>query len=214
MKLTLKRYEISDDGTATISHLNTDDGYTCYTLEDTVREVTIDRSGLNPAQLARWVSTWKIAGRTAIPTGTYQIVIDRSPLFSKRATVRFWREVKEQVNIDIWTPHILNVPGFEGIRIHSGSIPDDTEGCVCPGRSHKSGDALVTDSRLAMGDLMPRFEKALGLERIPAPDSRIEGFLRYWAFGYKNVAKPEGIEITITNEFNTHGPSPVDGMDT
>jgi hypothetical protein len=71
----------------------------CFTLADVVREMP-----------GKPVSTWKLAGKTAIPTGAYQVIID----FSNR----FQRPM----------PHVLNVPGFDGVRIHSGNTAADTEG--------------------------------------------------------------------------------------
>lgn len=75
-----------------------------FTLEDAVREV----AGLP-------VAGWKKPGVTAIPIGRYRIIIDHS--------ARFNRDM----------PHVLNVPGFAGIRIHPGNTPVDTEGCLLLG---------------------------------------------------------------------------------
>lgn len=80
-----------------------------YTLEDVVREQRYqDGTLVDPAK-------WKIAGQTAIPAGTYAVVLDYS--------TRFGRIM----------PHILGVPGFDGIRIHGGNTAADTEGCILVG---------------------------------------------------------------------------------
>ncbi len=59
----------------------------------------------------------KVHGRSAIPRGRYQIVVTMSNRFGKEL------------------PLLLNVPGFEGIRIHPGNSSKDTEGCLLPGVS-------------------------------------------------------------------------------
>jgi hypothetical protein len=75
----------------------------------------------------------KIKHETCIPTGTYQVVIDMSQRFQKLM------------------PHILNVPGFDGIRIHSGNTEADTSGCILVGERH--GDKLI-NSRITFDRLM------------------------------------------------------------
>lgn len=70
----------------------------------------------------------KIQDQTAIPEGHYQVIINQS--------VRFQRLM----------PLLLNVPGFEGIRIHNGSDQFDTSGCILVGRNTIRGQ--LTDSKL------------------------------------------------------------------
>lgn len=75
-----------------------------FTVEDTLREV-----------LGQPVVKWKVPGKTAIPEGRYQIVMTQSTRFKRIM------------------PLLLNVPGFQGIRIHSGNTAEDTEGCIILG---------------------------------------------------------------------------------
>lgn len=69
----------------------------------------------------------KVKGETAIPIGTYKVSWTYSPRFNK------------------YLPLLNDVPGFEGIRIHSGNKAKDTEGCILLGRNTEVG--TVTNSR-------------------------------------------------------------------
>ena len=120
MKLTLERKEYQ---TYTAGSLFVDNVWLCYTLEDKVRDV-------------------KVYGETAIPYGTYDVVITMSNRFKKRL------------------PLLLNVPNFEGIRIHSGNTDKNTEGCVLVGMEN-GDDGYLGDSRTAMRKVMSELELAL-----------------------------------------------------
>jgi hypothetical protein len=94
------------------------------------------------------ITPTKIKGESAIPSGVYRVIINFSNRFQKHL------------------PLLLDVPGFTGIRIHSGNVAknrpdgtDDTEGCILLGTGRKDGE--VTNSRLAMSVLMPRIEEGL-----------------------------------------------------
>jgi len=82
----------------------------------------------------------KIPKVTAIPAGRYQVVITMSN--------RFKREL----------PLLVNVPGYEGIRIHPGNTDQDTEGCILPGRTR--GVDFVGESRLAFEGLFKEMRTA------------------------------------------------------
>lgn len=51
-----------------------------------------------------------------------------------------------------WLPLLLGVPGFDGVRIHSGNTPKDTQGCILVGQNRKKG--MVLNSRIAMEEIM------------------------------------------------------------
>lgn len=78
---------------------------------------------------------------TAIPQGKYPVEITYSPRFGKDM------------------PLIEDVPGFTGIRIHTGNTADDTEGCLLVGTS--TGTDRLYGSRDAYQMLYNRIDGAL-----------------------------------------------------
>lgn len=109
----------------TLGTLYVDGEFECFTLEDVVREI--------PEQA---VETWKTPGETAIPSGTYEVTVTNSAHFGRML------------------PLLLKVPGFEGVRIHSGNVAADTEGCILVGV--RKTDLEVLDSRLAFQSLFAK----------------------------------------------------------
>ena len=137
MKLTLKR--IAKKANYTIGKLYIDGTYFCDTLEDTDR-------GLDQSMDLETIHEKKIKGSTAIPTGTYRVTLNVvSPKYSKRSQYNF---CKGKV------PRLLDVPGYEGILIHIGNYPKDTEGCILVGKNTKVG--AVLDSTNTFRELYSR----------------------------------------------------------
>lgn len=113
MKLTLKRIALRP--TYTIGRLYIDGEYFCDTCEDKVRDT--NKNG--------WFDeSSKKYGLTAIPYGTYKVILSMSNRF-KRVL-----------------PLLLDVPEFSGIRIHSGNSADDSLGCILVGENKQVGKVL------------------------------------------------------------------------
>lgn len=117
MLIEVKRFEFKD--TYTVGKMYIDNIYECYTLEDVVRTGA------------------KVNGQTAIPTGTYNVIINHSNRFNR----------------DL--PLLENVPNFTGVRIHSGNTSANTEGCILVGTTW-SGKDFIGNSKVAFNKL---FEK-------------------------------------------------------
>lgn len=122
---------------STIGDMYFDGKYICKTLEDAWRDPN------NSGQLDE---EEKIFGETCIPTGTYRVVWTRSPRFGTE------------------TPEILDVPFYEGIRIHWGNFINDTLGCPITGLQY--GENVVYRSRQAYARMENRIKDALINEKI------------------------------------------------
>lgn len=125
MELTLHRkYRLSG---YTIGKLYINGDYYCDTLEDTDRGLTQDMD-------LETIQQTKVAGVTAIPTGRYRITLKvQSPKYSKKKT---YEKIKG------YLPRLLEVPGYQGVLIHIGNYPKDTEGCILVGQNTKKGAVM------------------------------------------------------------------------
>lgn len=85
-------------------------------------------------ELIRRFQARKVVGLTAIPEGSYPVVITKSPRFRR------------------WLPLLVGVPGFSGIRIHSGNMAADTRGCILVGENTIVG--RLTSSRATLTKLI------------------------------------------------------------
>ena len=123
MKLILTRHARRAD--YTIGGLEDENGKKiCDTLEPTWRDY---RGG-----------ELKIPKKSAIPEGSYRVVVTKSRRFQK------------------YLPLLVGVPGFEGVRIHAGNTSRDTEGCILVGQNLQVGKVLW--SRITLEKLMKLIE--------------------------------------------------------
>ena len=130
MQITVKRLYKTD--TSTIGELLIDGVFECFTLEDIERPV-------------------KIKAETAIPKGTYKVIINQSNRFKRLM------------------PLLLNVPNFEGVRIHAGNTNHDTEGCILVGQTRNKN--YIGQSRKAYEKLFKKMQaaKEISLETTSIP---------------------------------------------
>ena len=112
--IVMTRKEFLND--RTIGELILPDGTKFYTMEDKDR-------GISESDSVSKIKAIKVAKETAIPYGTYRIMLSYS------------------VKLKRYLALLLDVPDFRGIRIHKGSVPSSSSGCVCIGLS-KTGNKL------------------------------------------------------------------------
>ncbi len=118
MELLVQRKYFKDK--YTIGRFYADNMFLCATLEDPIR----DLKDLNHDGDFDEAGEGKIYGDTAIPCGKYKVILNHSPKLKRTL------------------PLLLDVPGFEGIRIHGGATNRNTEGCILVGDNKVKG-ALV-----------------------------------------------------------------------
>jgi hypothetical protein len=104
-------------GDYTIGSLYVNGEYFCDTLEDTDR-------GLTQSMSVEEIKRMKIPHETAIPTGTYRVIVNLSP--AKKRML----------------PRLIDVPGFSGILIHRGNTKNDSSGCILVGENKVKGKVI------------------------------------------------------------------------
>ena len=115
--------------------------------ESTIGELSIDNV-FECFTLEDAVRPVKIPGRTAIPAGTYEVAVTFSDKFQKLL------------------PLLMNVPNFEGVRIHPGNRPEDTEGCILVGTTKGPEPDFIGNSRAAFAELFPKIQAATAGEKV------------------------------------------------
>lgn len=121
MELLLVRDTFTD--TSTTGVLTIDGKDFGFALEDVDRGLTSDMP------LAE-IQQRKVKGKTAIPTGRYEVRATWSPRYGRMM------------------PEVCGVPGYKGIRIHSGNDAEDTEGCLLPGKT-RAKNRVYTSAKYA-----------------------------------------------------------------
>lgn len=88
----------------------------------------------------------KIKNVTAIPKGRYEVIISYSNRFKQLM------------------PLLLNVPNYEGVRIHWGNYSKDTEGCILVGSTKAVN--FIGNSVAQYKKLMTILQKTIKTEKI------------------------------------------------
>lgn len=114
----------------TIGDLYINDVWFCNTIEDKVRDLKCKED--------------KVYGETAIPEGTYKVVVNQSPKLKRKL------------------PLLLNVPYFTGIRIHKGVNEKSSAGCIIVGENKVKG--RVVNSEKYENELVRILEKEKDIE--------------------------------------------------
>lgn len=128
----------------TIGKLSIDGVYVCDTIEDKDR-------GLKQDTPIDKIKKDKVYGQTAIPSGVYNVTLDVvSNKFSQKPYFKALCGGK--------LPRLMNVPGFDGVLIHTGNDETDSYGCIIVGYNKVFGK--VIDSKKAFEKLYPILKKA------------------------------------------------------
>lgn len=127
-ELNLKRNVVAGKE-YTDGDLYIDNKWFAHVVEDKVR-----------AKPGEWKSELKLYSKTAIPYGTYLVLVTWSNKFQRQLT------------------GIFNVPDFEGIRIHNGMTERSSAGCLIISKKRLRPGVLQNDST-AMNELCKLVEE-------------------------------------------------------
>lgn len=125
MKIKVVRETFTEN--STIGSLYVNDVFFCYTLEDKDR-------GLMQTDSLLAIKAKKIWGKTAIPKGTYGMIVNKSPKLQRL------------------TPRILGIKGYDGVLIHRGNNANFSAGCILVG--YKKSVDCIMESTKAEADLL------------------------------------------------------------
>lgn len=150
MTIKIYRYEFNQNNT--IGKMFVNSMFFGYILEDKDR-------GLNDDMTIAEIKMRKLFGQTAIPSGKYEIILSYSNRFKKVL------------------PLLLNVKGFEGIRIHGGNTEADTLGCPLLGA--KRGDNKIFECAEINQKLISMLAKSLEKEKCFIEICRLKDSLNY-----------------------------------
>ena len=143
MELKVLRFSSQEDSTSGLLFLEGDLGlqFLCYTLEDEARAL-------------------KIKGETRVPAGIYEIKLRTEGGFHEKYKKRFPSIHKGML-------HIVDVPNFEWILIHTGNTDSHTAGCLLVGDSQENNiiikDGFIGKSTNAYKRIYPNIAKAIEL---------------------------------------------------
>ena len=120
MKLKVLRFSSQEDSTSGLLFLeeNSKLKFLCYTLEDEKRSL-------------------KVRGETRVPAGVYQIKLRTEGGHHERYTKKYGSMHKGML-------HIIDVPNFKWILIHTGNTDEHTAGCLLVGDTQQN-NVLVKD---------------------------------------------------------------------
>lgn len=121
----------------TIGKLYIDGQYFCDTIER--RDL-----GLRQEMTLQEILRIKVPGQTAIPYGTYRVLLSFSEKFERSL------------------PFLQDVPGFAGIMIHTGNTEKDSRGCIIVGENKAKG--MVLNSKKTMEKLLARLRGQTNIE--------------------------------------------------
>lgn len=116
-----------------------------YTPKSTIGELSIN-DRFECFTLEDRIRAAKVRETTAIPHGNYEVVVTWSNRFKRPL------------------PLLMNVPNFEGVRIHTGNTDENTEGCLLVGKTKRPD--FVGDSRVAFEALFPKIQEAVQREKV------------------------------------------------
>ena len=90
-----------------------------------------------------WSKEKKVKGKTAIPCGEYDVEYRYSHKFKRKM------------------PFVKNVPHFEGVMLHTGNRPSDSQGCILVGTNPRNKVGIILPSLINSGIQFKVLEKFL-----------------------------------------------------
>jgi hypothetical protein len=127
--MIIEQKRIKFNSLSTISELRIGGEYICYILEDTDRDLNSD-GDLDD------VGEGKIYGQTAIPYGTYKVILEKNgEIYEKYNRESFWsgRGQKDFYKIFKGSLLVTGIKGYSRVHIHIGNYVGDTLGCPLTG---------------------------------------------------------------------------------